>query len=231
MSKLALLKNLINLFLPNVCSVCGIELLEKESGVCLNCICRIPKTYNFKNENNTAELLMAGRIPFERIATFSYYTKGGVLRPIIHNLKYHNGKDIGFLLGKMFGEDLLSSTFLESIDVIIPVPLHPKKQRLRGYNQAEIIANGISEATNIPVDTNNLIREVYNPTQTRRSKTARWENVSDIFNINNAFFFKDKHILLVDDVITTGSTIEACGVALQKCNNIKISVATIGEVL
>ena len=131
----------------------------------------------------------------------------------------------------MFGEDLLASDFVSNIDIILPVPLHPKKQRLRGYNQAEVIANGISEATKIPVITNNLTRLALNPTQTKRTNTERRKNVSGIFEIKDSTVFESKHILLVDDVITTGSTIEACGYALQNCDNLKISIATIGEVL
>lgn len=231
MSMLTLINNLIKLFLPDVCVVCKAELVEGELGACLACLYKIPRTYNYRIVNNSAELLMSGRIPFERIVTFSYFTEGGVLRPMIHKLKYHNGKSIGFLIGKMFGEDLLTSEFFNYIDFILPVPLHPKKRRSRGYNQAEIIARGISEVTGIPVVVDNLIRVVFNPTQTKRTKTERWKNVRGIFEILDTSFFEDKHILLVDDVITTGSTIEACGIALQKCNNLKISIAAIGEVL
>lgn len=228
---LNLINKLIKLFLPDVCVVCGVELLRSESDVCLCCLYKIPRTNNFLKENNTAEILLAGRIPFERIATFSYYAEGGVLRPMIHKLKYNNGKNIGLLLGKMFGEDLLESDFINNIDVIVPVPLHPKKKRSRGYNQAEIIAFGISETTQIPVITNNLSRVVYNPTQTKRTKTERWKNVRGIFEIKDPSLFEHKHILLVDDVITTGSTIESCGNALLICDNLRISIATIGEVL
>jgi len=231
MCKLALINNLIKLFLPEVCVACGVELLKSELGACLSCLYKIPRTNNFLKENNSVEMLMAGRIPFERIATFSYFTEEGVLRPMIHKLKYYNGKNIGLLLGKMFGEDLLASDFINSIDIIVPVPLHPKKERSRGYNQSELIANGISKATGIPVVPNNLIRLVFNPTQTKRTKTERWKNVSGIFEINDITVFESKHILLVDDVITTGSTIEACGYALHNCENLKISIATIGEVL
>jgi ComF family protein len=231
MYKLALINSFIKLFLPEVCVACGVELLENETGACLSCLYKIPRTNNFLKENNSAEILMAGRIPFDRIATFSYFAEGGVLRPMIHKLKYYNGKDMGLLLGKMFGEDLVASDFIKNIDIIVPVPLHPKKQRSRGYNQAEIIAHGISEATEIPVITNNFIRVVFNPTQTKRTKTERWKNVSGIFKIKDSSLFEGKHILLVDDVITTGSTIEACGNALQNCDNLKISIATIGEVL
>ena len=231
MCKLSLLNSFIKLFLPDVCVACGAELLESESGACLLCLYKIPRTNNFLKENNSAEILMAGRIPFERIVTFSYFVEGGVLRPMVHKLKYSDGKDMGILLGKMFGEDLLASDFINNIDIIVPVPLHPKKQRSRGYNQAEIIAHGISEATEIPVMSNNFIRVVFNPTQTKRTKTERWENVSGIFKIKDSSLFDGKHILLVDDVITTGSTIEACGNVLQNCDNLKISIATIGEVL
>lgn len=226
-----LVNSFIRLFLPDVCVVCGAELIEGESGVCLKCLFKIPKTNNFRDENNSAEVLMAGRIPFERIATFSYFAKGGVLSPMIHQLKYNNRKDIGLLLGKIFGKDLLNSEFIKELDLVVPVPLHPKKKRQRGYNQAEVIAHGLSEVTDIPVVINNLIRVVYNPTQTKRTKTERWDNVKGIFDVKDSNLFDNKHILLVDDVITTGSTIEACGIALQKCHNLKISIAAIGEVL
>lgn len=228
--KNTLLHKLLHLFLPEVCVVCGQELLESEMGACLNCLYKLPKTYNYKVIDNAAEILMAGRIPFERIASYCVYVNGGILPPLIHNLKYHRKKEIGLLLGRMFGEDLVGSEFLKPVDIIVPVPLHPKKKRSRGYNQAEIIAQGISEATSIPISVDNLVRVVHNPTQTKRTKTERWENVKNIFNVKDIHAFNQKHVLLVDDVITTGSTIEACGVALQKCSKLKISVAAIGEV-
>ena len=126
---------------------------------------------------------------------------------------------------------LLESNFLAPIDVIVPVPLHQKKQTIRGYNQAEAFAQGISKATSIPVSIDELIRAINNPTQTKRSKTERWENVKGIFKVIDTKVFQNKHILLVDDVITTGSTLEACANALLHCNDVKISIATIGEAL
>jgi ComF family protein len=174
---------------------------------------------------------MAGRMPFERIAAFCLYSKKGVLAPMMQYLKYRNRGDIGILLGKMYGEDLVGSDLLRPIDIIVPVPLHRKKLKQRGYNQAEMIVKGLSEATSIPISSGNLIRTIHNPTQTKLDKSRRWENVKEIFDVENPEQFENKHILLVDDVITTGSTLEACGAALQKCNNLKISIAAIGQAL
>lgn len=230
MSFKTVLKEFSNLFFPNSCVVCGKKLLETEEGVCLSCIYKLPRTNNFKEHDNAAEILMAGRFPFERIASFCVYSKNGIMTPLIHQLKYRGGKEIGVLLGKLYGKDLVGSDFLKKVDYIVPVPLHRKKLKKRGYNQAEMIGKGLSEATSIPLNTGNLIRAIHNPTQTKRTKTQRWENVKNIFDVKNPQNFENKHILLVDDVITTGSTIEACSIALQKCNNIKISVVTLGEV-
>ena len=218
-----------HLFYPNCCAVCKTKLLSIEKGVCLHCLYIIPRTNNFNEPNNTGEILLAGRFPFERIAAFSKFTKGGVLQPLIHELKYNHKPYIGELLGDLYGKDILGSDFIATVDLIVPVPLHPRKKIVRGYNQAEAFALGLSKATSLPVSIDELIRIIDNPTQTKRSKTQRWENVSGIFDVNDVLVFENKHVLLVDDVITTGSTLEACASALLKCNNIKISIATIGE--
>lgn len=216
---------------PNRCSFCKIKLLPKEMGVCLQCIYKLPKTNNFDEPNNLDETLLAGRFPFERAASFAFFTKEGLLQALIHDLKYKNKPHVGHLIGALFGADLLGSNFLSTIDVIVPVPLHPKKQAKRGYNQAESFAQGISKTTSIPVSTDELIRAINNPTQTKRSKSERWENVKGVFEVTNTNTFQNKHVLLVDDVITTGSTLEACAIALLECSNVKISVATIGIAL
>ena len=224
------LTHLVQVFFPNLCLGCGKRLLAQEKGICIECLVKLPRTYNFKEPDNMAEVLMAGRFPFQRIASFCFYHKNGMLPPLIHALKYNHRQDIGFLLGKLYGKDLKNSDFIRSVDLIVPVPLHPRKEKKRGYNQAEIIANGLSESLSLPVSVGNLIRVVDNPTQTKRSKNQRWENVKDIFDVKNTAAFEGKHLLLIDDVITTGSTLEACGVALQKCSSVKMSIATLGEV-
>lgn len=219
-----------HLFFPDVCPVCEKKMLQNEDGLCLQCIYKLPRTHNFKEQENAVEKLLAGRFPFERIASFCVFSKGGMLQPIIHEVKYNDNQRLGILLGKLFGKDLANSDFITPIDIIVPVPLHPKKYRKRRYNQSELIARGLSEATHIPISTNNLIRVINNPTQTKKSKNQRWDNVKGIFEVKNPMNFQHKHILLVDDVITTGSTLEACADALLRCNDIKISIATVGEV-
>lgn len=218
-------------FYPRHCSFCRTRLLSKELGACLQCLYKLPKTNNFDEPNNLGETLLSGRFPFQRVASFSIFTKEGLLQSLIHELKYNNQPNVGHLIGALFGADLLGSNFIAPIDVIVPVPLHPKKQAIRGYNQAESFAQGISKATSIPVSVDQLIRAIDNPTQTKRSKTERWENVKGIFEVKNTYIFQNKHVLLVDDVITTGSTLEACAIALLECSNIKISIATIGIAL
>lgn len=218
-------------FYPRLCSFCKNKLIAQEVAVCIQCIFKLPKTNNFDEPNNLGETLLAGRFPFDRVASFAIFTKEGLLQALIHDLKYHNKPEIGHLLGAIFGADLQGSKFIAPIDVIVPVPLHPKKQTIRGYNQAEAFAQGISNATSIPVSTDQLIRAINNSSQTKRSKTERWENVQGIFEVPNPHVFQNKHVLLVDDVITTGSTLEACAMALLACSNITISIATIGIAL
>ena len=227
MSVKSLLNELSNLFFPECCPVCSIRLLPSEQGVCLQCLHALPKTNNFMEPDNLAETLLAGRFPFERAATFCVYSRGGVLQPLIHQLKYNNKKEIGVLLGKLFGKDLIGSEFILPIDLIVPVPLHPQKQKERGFNQAETIAYGLSEVTSIPVSSGNLVRAIFNPTQTQRTKTQRWENVKGIFEVRNPESMMGQHVLLVDDVLTTGSTIEAASVCLQQKAKVKISVVTL----
>lgn len=223
------LQELAHFFFPNCCVVCKNKLLPTERGVCLQCLYKLPKTDNFKEPDNYGEILLAGRFPFERFASFCVFTQDGLLQSLIHEFKYNHKPYIAELLGVIYGKDLLGSEFLRTIDVIVPVPLHPKKKLNRGYNQAEAFANGLSKATSVKVSVDELIRVIDNPTQTKLTQTQRWENVKGIFDVRNNRVFENKHVLLVDDVITTGSTLEACAYALLKCENVKISIATVGE--
>lgn len=224
-------KNILSLFFDNSCPSCHKKLLLKDECICLKCLYSLPTTNNFATPGNEAETMLAGRFPFERIATYSKFTKDGTLQPLIHSLKYKNNKEVGYKLGRLLGKDIINSKFVESIDYIVPIPLHHKKLKKRGFNQSEVIAQGISMVTSIPISTDNLIRVIDNPSQTKLSKYNRWENVDGIFTLTTPSKYANKHILLIDDIITTGATIEASAKALLKAKHIKISVATIGEAI
>jgi len=217
----------ISLLFPRLCYACGNYLLRNESLICTECYVVIPRT-NYHNEpDNPVEQLFWGRCMIEKAAAFSYYNKGSRISNLIHNLKYKGIREIGNELGKIYGATLKVSGFMNDIDMIIPVPLHQSKKRIRGFNQSETISTGIGEAASLPVEIQSLIRVKVSATQTKRSRFERWTNVEGIFKVVNPEIIAGKHILLVDDVITTGSTIEACANELLKIGNVKVSVVAL----
>jgi ComF family protein len=177
--------------------------------------------------DNPVEQLFWGRCKITRAAAFSFYTKGSRIRMLIHNLKYKGIKEVGEELGRIYGNNLKCSGFLTDIDLIIPVPLHPSKQKKRGFNQSEIISKGISDVTGLVIDNHSLIRVEQSDTQTSRSRYDRWINVEGIFEVIRSVNLTGKHILLVDDVITTGSTIDACAGELLKIKGVKVSAVAL----
>jgi ComF family protein len=214
----------ISLLFPRLCYACGDHLLRNENLICTECYVVIPRTnYHIHEENPVAQLFW-GRCLLEKAAAFSFYNKGSRIRNLIHNLKYKGIKEIGFELGRIYGLSLKSTGFTTGMDLIIPVPLHPSKIRTRGFNQSDTISMGIAEVTGLPVDTNSLVRTSVSETQTKRSRYERWTNVEGIFQVADTELIRGKHILLVDDVITTGSTIESCTNELLKVEGVKVSV-------
>lgn len=163
----------------------------------------------------------------EKAAAYSYYNKNSRIRKLIHNMKYKGIKEIGFELGRIYGLSLKSSGFMDDIDLVIPVPLHPSKKKARGFNQSDVISMGIADAAGLLVDNKSLIRKMVSATQTKRSRYERWTNVEGIFQVTEPQAVSGKHILLVDDVITTGSTIESCTIELLKFEGVKVSVAAL----
>lgn len=219
--------DLISLLFPRICYGCGEHLLRNESIICTECYVVIPRTgYHLKNDNPVAQLFW-GRCLIEKAAAFSFYSRGSRIRRLIHALKYKGIKEIGQELGRIYALSLQSSGYLNGIDLIIPVPLHPAKFRKRGFNQSDTISEGISGITGIPVDKVSLSRITVSGTQTRRSRYDRWTNVEGIFRVNDRDKLKNKHILLVDDVITTGSTIESCAGELLKIEGTRVSVVAV----
>lgn len=217
----------INLIYPRVCLVCGDCLFVQEELICTSCLYLLPKTgYHFDEANNVAQLFW-GRIPIEAATAYYYFSKGNKVQRLLHQLKYNGYKDLGVLVGKLMGPELISSPLFENVDVVIPVPLHPKKEQKRGFNQSEQFAAGLAESIGIKLDTQTLIRRQASSTQTKKSRFKRWENVESIFDVTNLSKLANQHILLVDDVITTGSTLEACALALSDIPAVKISIAGI----
>ncbi|MGD0582830.1 MAG: ComF family protein [Bacteroidales bacterium] len=214
----------LSLLFPRICCGCGMQLVRNESVICTECFLAIPRTnYHLIPENPVSQLFW-GRCMIEKAAAFSFYTKGSRIRRIIHKLKYDGVREAGVLLGRIYASQLKESGFLSDIDLIIPVPLHPSKKRKRGFNQCDCICDGISEISGIPVDRCSLERASKSDTQTRKSRYDRWLNVEGIFEVGGIEKITGKHLLLVDDVITTGSTIEACANELLKIENVKVSV-------
>ena len=217
----------ISLLFPRLCYGCGNNLLRNENLICTECYILIPRTnYHLKPDNPVAQLFW-GRCLIEKAAAFSFYTRDSRIRKLIHQLKYKGIREIGIELGRIYGLSLKSSGFLDGIDIIIPVPLHPSKQRKRGFNQSEMICEGISDVTGLKTDTGLLVRRSMTKTQTKKSRYDRWTNVEGIFQVTDPAVLIDKHILIVDDVITTGSTIEACVNELLNVENVKVSVAAL----
>ena len=168
-----------------------------------------------------------GRIKIHSAATFLNFTKSGRVQKLVHQLKYKSKIEVGLLLGELYGGDLKKAALFESVEVIIPIPLHWKKQKKRGFNQSEMFGRGLAKAMNVQLDTDSLYRKVDTATQTKKSRIQRWENVSDVFALKNEANLEGKHILLVDDVITTGSTLEASANKLLEIPGVKVSLATI----
>lgn len=217
----------LSLFFPRLCLACSVHLVRGEKVLCTECLLTMARTDFHLRRDNPLEQAFWGRCMIERAAAFSVYNRGSRIRKLIHALKYNGRKEIGKMLGELYGTILSESGFMHDIDIIVPVPLHPARQRKRGYNQSEYIAYGLSEATKVAVK-NNIIRRIeQTDSQTKRGRYERWENVKGLFFVPEPQEIRGKHILVVDDVITTGSTMEACVNALHEAGEVKVSIVAL----
>lgn len=219
---------LVELLYPEFCVACNNKLVNQEKVLCTKCLYQMPYTNYHNIPGNKVEQIFWGRVQIENATSLFTFIKKSRYQKLIHNLKYKGRHDVGIELGRILGAQLVLSKGFKFIDYIVPVPLHPKKERKRGYNQSYMIAQGISESMHVPVNTRILKRAVYTQTQTKKTRFERWENTAEVFAVENAQQIECKHILLVDDILTTGATIEGCATVLQKAANVKISVATLG---
>ncbi len=220
-------EDLLALFYPNLCLACRETQPAKQDVVCTSCQFKLPKTDFHLEKDNDLTARFWGRLPLESGAALYHFVKGGRVQALLHQLKYNGKQEIGIKLGQRYGSQLRDSPFFKDIDVILPVPLHPKKELKRGYNQSALFAKGISDTMGKPWIKEGLIRKAFTETQTQKSRMERLENVMAVFEVNKTAGLAGKHILLVDDVITTGATLEACGLQLLSLPNTKLSIATI----
>jgi len=228
---IAQLKNIfsstMHLLYPHVCTGCGSDLLEKDIQLCLSCMHELPHTNFASLPNNPVEKYFWGRINLQAAYSQFYFSKAFLIQHLIHQLKYKGDTAIGFYLGEMMGKTMLESNRFSSLDALVPLPLFADKEHKRGYNQATVICNGISAVMNIPVLTGAVIRQHATETQTRKHRTERWENVKDSFKVAKPAELNGKKLLLVDDVVTTGATLEACGHVILNTTDARLSIATL----
>jgi len=221
------LNDFAHLFFPHVCEGCGNDVLGNNSLLCASCFLKLPETGFIKEANNPVEKIFYGRIKVETAGSAFYFTKHSLLQHLVIQLKYRGNKDIGFYLGKLLGYQLLQTERFNDVHAIIPLPLNPKKERKRGYNQAEIIAEGITSVWYKPILKNAVKRIIFTETQTQKDRVSRWQTMEGVFATADEFSLKGKHILLVDDIVTTGATLEACGEKILRVPETKLSIATI----
>ena len=209
-----LLSSLVHLFYPHTCEGCGRDLARTEQILCLHCNRKLPATGFQQHPHNPVEKIFWGRVNIRHAMAAYYYTQASMLQKLIHQFKYHQRKDIALHLGRQMGHMLLQSAWLYEIDCIIPVPLYAARERQRGYNQAALLAQGIAAVVQKPAVPHAIQRMQHAGSQTRRNRTSRWENVSRVFAVKEPDTLQGRHVLLIDDVITTGATTEACSQAL-----------------
>lgn len=221
------LQDAAGLFFPRYCAGCGASLPGPHAPVCVRCIADMPATDFERWDSNPVEKLFWGRLPLAAACSGYYFSRGSALQSMIHHLKYMDSPELGVFLGRMLAERIRDSGRFGNTDALIPLPLYPEKQRLRGYNQAERIAAGMAEVLGVPVLDNATGRIRQSASQTRKNRTERWQQMSGSFLAFPEKLAPYRHLMLVDDVVTTGATLEACGAVIRKQSNALLYVATL----
>jgi ComF family protein len=219
-------ESVLHLLFPHICDGCGSDLLNKDSSLCLRCLDALPQTDFELHPGNPVEKRFYGRLPLANATAQYYFTKESLIQQLVHQVKYRNNHELGLQLGRLMGDALKKSERFNA-DVLIPLPLFPIKERKRGYNQSTLLCEGIAEHLHIPILQNVITRPQHTETQTKKGRIERWKNMEGKFVLANPAAIEGKHVLLVDDVITTGATLEACGSELLKADGIKLSLAAL----
>lgn len=220
-------RDLRRLFFPDLCVCCLQPAPSSTEPLCIRCQTDLPYTHFHQEIENPVTERFFGRLHLETGTALFYFEKKGNVQKIIHALKYNNRPDIGRVMGRMLGETLSGSAHFKDLDAVIAIPLHPSRQRKRGYNQSACLGRGVAGVLNVPFYEDAVIRLENTTTQTHKSRLERFRNVEKVFKVSGKQELENKHLLLVDDVLTTGATLEACGTVLLKENGLKLSVATL----
>lgn len=221
------INDLARLFYPHNCVGCGYELYDTRHLMCLKCLAGLPLTGFEKTPENYVARLFSGRLAFQKAASWLFFGKAGITQTLIHQLKYRGNIDLGEYIGRQMGTNLGKAGWFSDIDVLIPLPLNQKKLNIRGFNQSTVLCRGIQASTGIPVEEVAVMRTIFTETQTRKSRLQRWSNVQHVFDLQEAGHLQGRHALLVDDVITTGATMDACGQVLLKVPGLKLSLLSL----
>jgi ComF family protein len=218
--------SVLHLLFPHICSGCGSDIISAESALCMHCLNELPETGFEKHPGNPVEKIFWGRLPLKAATAQLYFTKESLLQSLMHQFKYKGNKELGLQLGRIIGEQLRRSGRFEA-DALVPLPLFPAREKRRGYNQAVVLCEGIAERLDIPVLDKIISRPQHTETQTKKGRIERWKNIEGKFTLLRPEAAQNKHLLLVDDVVTTGATLEACGTELLKAENARLSLATL----
>lgn len=220
-------ESLLHLAFPHVCEGCGSDLVELNNELCLKCLSSLPETNFHLHQNNPIEKIFWGRLPVTQATAQYYFTKESLMQHLMHQLKYKGNKELGHFLGRLMGNAIATSGRFLSVEALVPLPLFPSRERKRGFNQATILCNGIAEVLQKPVLKEAIKRVTYTDSQTKKGRVERWQNMEGRFELTDPKIIEGKHILLIDDVITTGATLEASGRELLKAQNVQLSIATL----
>lgn len=220
-------KDLYQTVFPRICYGCSTDLAKTENWLCSICKTQLPITHFHRYPTNPVQQIFTGRIPLVQASSYFYFVKESAVQHLLHALKYKSMPKLGVALGEWYAQQLVEEDAFQSVDHILPIPLHFSKLQKRGYNQSEMFAQGLSNVLNKPVNTTSIIRNTATATQTHKNRMERWQNVEEVFVVNDSSRLIDKHVLLVDDVITTGATLEACANKILQIAGASVSIATI----